>query len=132
MKGLFANDSLTRSLGQIVRIQMILAAVLVVTIGIWSGTTSAAAAAFGSALSIGGTLLSARSVKRASGRAGTESSRSLVPVYAGELQKFLIIGVGVAFGLVVLDLNGLFLLTGLIMAQVGYVLASVISLTGNR
>lgn len=109
-----------------------MAAALVVGSLSWSGADSAIAAAFGSGLGILGTIVSARSVKRASRAGRSGPVHSLVPVYMGEFQKLLIIGVGVVAGLVVLELRGLYLLSGLILAQLGYVVASLLPATGDR
>ncbi len=127
------DEMLNHSIGLILRSQVLLAAALVVGAALWSHPSSALAALFGSALGIVGTLVSARSVKRTSRHAGAGPVYSLVPVYMGEVQKLLIIGVGVALGLVVLDLPAMFLLCGLILAQFGYVVAAVLSsLAGDR
>lgn len=109
-----------------------MAAALVAGALTWSEPASAWAGAFGSGLGILGTIVSARSVRRASRGGSTGPVHSLVPVYVGEFQKLLIIGVGVAVGLAALDLRALFLLTGLILAQFGYVVASVLSAIGDR
>jgi hypothetical protein len=99
---------------------------------LWSEPASALAAAFGSALGVGGTLVSARGVRRTGDGPGAKGVPSLAPVYVGALQKLLIVAVGVAFGLVVLDLQGMFLLLGLILSQFGYLVASIWSLISDR
>jgi hypothetical protein len=127
-----SGDALGRSVARVIRIQVALGLTLVVGALIWSQPTSALAAACGTALGVLGTMLSARGVTRASRRVGADSTPSVMPLYLGEIQKLLIIGAGVGFGLVILGLDAMFLLVGLALSQVGYVVASVLSLAGDR
>ena len=132
MNTIGGGESLARSVSRVVRIQVILGLALVTGALIWSQVPSALAAAYGAALGILGTVLSARSVVRASSRAGSASAPSVLPLYLGEIQKLLIVGAGVGFGLVIMDLGAVFLLLGLALSQIGYVVASVLILSGDR
>ncbi|KAA3631481.1 MAG: ATP synthase subunit I [Proteobacteria bacterium] len=126
------DRSMRRSVALVLRAQVLMAVALVVGALLWSQPSAAFAGGFGSALGILGTIVSARSVRRASrsGRAGPIVS--LTPVFVGEFQKLLIVGVGVAVGLAVLELRALFLLSGLILSQFGYIVASMLSAGGDR
>ena len=74
---------------------------------------------YGSVLAIAGTILSARSVIRASRVAGDDSlgNDALVSVYSGLLNKLVIVGGGIAFGLIVLGLEPIHLVTGYLIVQ---------------
>lgn len=126
MTGSSSDQALSRTVALILRLQAALAGVLLLATLAWAGTAPALAALFGSALGILGTISSARGVRRAS------ETPSLAPIYLGAFQKLLIVAAGVAFGLVVLDLGPIYLLSGLILSQIGYVVASVWSLAGDR
>jgi hypothetical protein len=126
------GNSLGRTVARVIRIQVVLGLTLVIGAMIWSQPSAALAAGCGTALGALGTMFSARSVTRASRKIGADSTPSVLPLYLGEIQKLLIIGAGVGFGLVVLDLDAMFLLVGLALSQVGYLVASVLSLVGDR
>lgn len=76
---------------------------------------------YGSVLAIAGTILSARSVKRASRVAddvtSSSSGAAMVPVYSGLLNKLVIVGGGIAFGLIVLGLEPIHVVTGYLIVQ---------------
>ena len=80
------------------------------------------AAVYGSVLAIAGTILSARSIRRSarySAVDGNELSFSaLVPIYSGLLNKLVIVGGGIAFGLVWLGLEPVYVVLGYIVVQV--------------
>lgn len=123
---------LSHDVARVVRVQLTMAIALVIGALIWSQASAALAGAVGVGLAILGTMVSGRSVRRATRFDGHGPAVSLAPVYMGEVQKLLIIGAGVAAGLVVFELSALFLLTGLILGQFGYVVASLLSLAGDR
>jgi hypothetical protein len=126
------DGGLVRSIVLIVRLQVFTGLILVGATWLWSEPASAMAAAFGAALGVLGTLVSARGVWRTGNGPGAKGVPSLAPIYLGALQKLLIVAVGVTFGLVVLDLDAMFLLIGLILSQFGYLVASIWSLAGDR
>ena len=80
---------------------------------------------YGSALAITGTILSARSVRRVSDPAddsGSEISRSgLVAVYSGLLNKLVIVGGGIALGLVAFGLEPVYVVIGYFIVQIATV-----------
>jgi hypothetical protein len=76
---------------------------------------------YGSGLSIAGTILSARSVRRASTVAGDAGQAAMVSIYSGLLNKLVIVGGGIAFGLVVLGLEPVLVVTGYIVVQLSTV-----------
>jgi hypothetical protein len=80
------------------------------------------AALYGSVLAIAGTILSARSIRRSarySAGDGKEMSFSaLVPIYSGLLNKLVIVGGGIAFGLIWLDLEPVYVVLGYFVVQV--------------
>jgi len=86
------------------------------------------AVAYGGSLAIGSTLLSRRSVIRAARAAVQAPQLGLVPVYLGLVNKFLIVGGGLALGLIVLGLSPLYVVAGYLVSQ----LALVIVLPGLR
>lgn len=126
------DGGLVRSIVLIVRVQVFTGLILVGATWLWSDSASALASAFGAGLGVLGTLVSARGVWRTGGGQIAKGVPSLAPIYLGALQKLLVVAVGVAFALVVLDLQPMFLLIGLILSQFGYLVASIWSLAGDR
>ena len=80
------------------------------------------AALYGSVLAIAGTILSARSIRRSARYSGGEGNElgfsALVPIYSGLLNKLFIVGGGIAFGLIWLDLKPVFVVLGYIVVQI--------------
>lgn len=71
----------------------------------------------GSVLALCGTLLNARSVRKSSGAAVRGSAAALIPIFSGLLGKLVIIGGGIAFGLVYLDLDPVLLVASYLLVQ---------------
>jgi len=89
------------------------------------------ASGYGSLLGMGNTLLSARSVRR-SGRAVIESPRlAMMPVYIGLLNKLILVGGGIALGLVVLGLKPPFVVAGYVVVQIAFFWANARTPTAN-
>ena len=83
---------------------------------LWS---SFGAALYGSLLALAGTLLSARSVMRGFGRGAERTERSaLGPIYVGLLNKLVIIGGGIACGLIYQGFHPAWVVTGYLVAQI--------------
>ena len=80
---------------------------------------------FGSLLGIVNTILSARSVRRSSRAALTTPSLAMVPVYVGLLNKLVVIGGGIAFGLIALGLAPLFVVVGYAVSQAAFIVANL-------
>jgi len=80
------------------------------------------ASIYGSVLAITGTILSARSIRRSARSSGSNVDElgfsALVPIYSGLLNKLVIVGGGIAFGLIWLDLEPVFVITGYIVVQI--------------
>ncbi len=79
-------------------------------------------ALYGSMLAIAGTLLNARSVRQAGRGAGGPGLAGMVPIYAGLLNKLVIVGGGIAFGLISLGLEPVLLVTGYLVVQLSTLL----------
>lgn len=79
-----------------------------------SGFARLQATVYGSGLAIVGTILSARSIRRSSRYLGQSA---LVPIYSGLLNKLVIVGGGIAVGLIVFALHPMFVVTGYLVVQ---------------
>ena len=86
---------------------------------------SVKAVAFGSALGIANTVLSARSVKRSSQAVLTAPNLAMMPIYAGLLNKLIVVGGGIALGLIGFGLAPIFIVSGYLVGQLAFVLASL-------
>ncbi len=75
------------------------------------------AAIYGSVLAIAGTILSARSVRRFSQAASKTGNSAMLPVFFGLLNKLVVVGGGIAFGLIVLGLEPILVVTGYLVVQ---------------
>ncbi len=71
----------------------------------------------GSVLALCGTLLNARSVRKSSGVAARGNVATLIPIFSGLLSKLVIVGGGIAFGLVYLDLDPVLLVASYLLIQ---------------
>lgn len=82
-----------------------------------------AACLYGAALAITGSLLSARAVRRSS-PLGDEKAVpgqapvSLVPIFSGLLNKLVIVGGGIGFGLIVLDFDPIIVIASFLLVQI--------------
>lgn len=81
------------------------------------------AALFGAVLAVSGTLLSARSVRRSTElkpeqQDAGQSPVSLVPIFSGMLNKLVIVGGGLAFGLIVLGLSPIYVIASYLLVQI--------------
>ena len=84
------------------------------------------ATGYGGLLGMLNTVLSARSVRKSS-RAVIESpnrARALLPVFAGLVNKLVIVGGGMAVGMIVAALMPLFVVIGYVVVQIAFVWAS--------
>ncbi len=120
-------DSLHGSVIRVLKAQVAMTIVLLVGVLFWSSPHAAIAAAYGAALGMVGTLISARSARRSSDNALERPEVALVPVYSGAVQKLLLVAAGVALGIVSLALYPLYLVIGLALVQLGYVAAAVVA-----
>jgi len=81
------------------------------------------ASVYGSMLAIIGSILSARSVRRSSPLDGEkavpgQAPVSLVPIFSGLLNKLVIVGGGIGFGLVYLGLNPILVVLSYLLVQI--------------
>jgi hypothetical protein len=98
--------------GIMILVLLIVAATLFLTTG-WDGAgVKLASSAYGSVLAITGTILSARSIRRASKGVGETEQIAMVPIYSGLLNKLVIVGGGIAFGLIIIGLDPVLVVTG--------------------
>ena len=87
------------------------------------------ASLFGAALAIVSTLLSARSMRRADqaeSRLGESAKYSLAPIFSGLLNKLVIVGGGIGFGLVI-GLNPTILIAAYLFVQISTAIRLVVS-----
>ena len=78
---------------------------------------NAGSSLYGSGLAIAGTILSARSVRRASEATRTSGNLAMIPIFSGLANKLVIVGGGIALGLIFLQLAPVEMLTGYIVVQ---------------
>lgn len=82
-----------------------------------------AAVCFGSMLALTGTLISARSARSSSHAAATGSNMAMVTIFSGLVLKLVIMGGGIAVGLVVLSIDALPLLAAFAAVKISSVFA---------
>ena len=100
---------------------IVVAGTLFLTTG-WDGAgVKLASSAYGSVLAIAGTILSARSIRRASKGVGETEQVAMVPIYSGLLNKLVIVGGGIAFGLIIIGLDPVAVVTGYLIVQLSTV-----------
>ncbi len=127
-----ASDTLKHDVVGVLKIQCLSGAfimTLVIIYGVYSGyqfdllVLKLLACLYGAALAIGASLLTARSVRRSSpldhekplpGQAPV----SLVPIFSGLLNKLVIVGGGIGFGLVVLELDPMLVVLSYLFVQI--------------
>jgi len=78
---------------------------------------NAGSAIYGSGLAIAGTILSARSVRRASEATRTSGNLAMISIFSGLANKLVIVGGGIALGLIVLQLAPVEMLISYIIVQ---------------
>ena len=133
------NDDFPRSTRRVLGFQVVLAALLMLALVAWyflfeavrtaePGYTSLGlmlkSAAFGSMLGCGNTLLSARSVKRSSEAVLAAPNFAMMPVYAGLVNKLILVGGGIALGLIGFGLAPVFVVLGYLVGHVAFAIAS--------
>ena len=116
-------------------LQATLTAILACLVAIYSALSAAADQGFnqGAAIAIGyggllgmlGTIISRRSAERSSRAATAAPQIAMVPVYTGLINKLLIVGGGLAFGLVVLGLGPIQVVSGYLVTQLALVWVAI-------
>ena len=123
---------LRQALKQALALQCIATIVLLFVVAVWLAVVGArevtwfsvvqggfGSTLYGALLAVAGTALSARSVMRGLGSGAERSGWSAMgPIYVGLLNKLVIIGGGIACGLIFLRLAPLWLVTGYIVVQI--------------
>jgi len=127
----FPEDTLGESIRRVLITQLVIAAVSFVGLYLMFAVQPAFAGAWGTGIGLIATVLTGRSVKRASAAAQSSPGVALVPVYSGVLQKLLVAGVGVTFGIAVLGFEAIFVLLGLAASQFAYLVAAMPRFRGN-
>ena len=138
------NETLEQSARRVLVLQAILAAGLIVLVvlyqwitgGMQQGLNQGFTARFNGAVGIGygailgilGTLLSKRSVDRSSQAVYSAPRFAMVPVYMGFMNKLLIVGGGLAVGMVILGLGPIYVVSGYLVTQLAY-LATALKLS---
>ena len=92
-----------------------------ISLGISHGLGNAAGCLFGALLGMVNTMLSKRSVARSSQAAIKTPQYAMLPVYMGLLNKLLIVGGGLAIGLVALGLEPIFVVSGYLVTQLALI-----------
>ena len=87
------------------------------------GQWEALSAAYGGSISVLVALLLSRGVARAAGAAPQDHKRSLIILYLGAAQRFVLVAVLFAAGLAALKLQPLPMIAGFIAAQLVYTIA---------
>lgn len=120
-----AVDAAARKL---VGLQVLVIAVIAIGFLLGESLQHAAGAVCGGAISIFIAVLLSRGVRRASAQAAEDARKSMMILYLGAAQRFILIGALFALGLVVLGMEPLPMVAGFIAAQLSY-LISMRSLT---
>ena len=126
--GTGVDGSLERSVRRVIVLQCVTAVILAMGMAayVWLIETDSGYAGklwsslYGSVLAIASTILSARSVRRASRvltGSGAAGGSALVPVFSGLLNKLVIVGGGIAFGLIALGLEPVTVVSGYLVVQ---------------
>ena len=126
------NGSLQKNIKGVLTAQCVMAVLVVVLVLIhylYSGyhvellLTRLYACLYGAALAITGSLLSARAIRRSSPLGDDklvpgQAPVSLVPIFSGLLNKLVIVGGGIGFGLIVLGLDPILVVTSFLLVQI--------------
>ncbi len=126
------KDSLEHHARRVLALQAVLTALLVLLIlghGVITGgddraTENALAGLYGALLGMAGTLLSRRSVDRSSDAALRAPQSAMVPIYLGLLNKLLVVGGGLALGMVALGFGPIYIVSGYIVTQLALLWAA--------
>lgn len=127
------HDSLATSARHVLILQgslMLILAAIVLFYGMWqvsagSPVVDALASCFGVLLGMASTVLSRRSASRSATAALKTPQFAMLPVYMGLLNKLVIVGGGLAFGLIVLGLEPLYVVAGYVVSQVALVIVMI-------
>ncbi len=93
---------------------------LVITVLVPQWRSNIYAVALGCALGVVNTLLTGRSVQRASQALQQSKGLGMLPLYAGLVNKFLLVAGGIAVGGLILHWSLPFIVTGFVVMQTGF------------
>lgn len=137
--------SLQQNVKGVLKVQCITAVLILLLVTIYSllgGESTSVlsnrllASLYGASLAIIGSVLSARSIRRASPQNDEKpipgaSPVSLVPIFSGLLNKLVIVGGGIGFGLIVLGLDPILVVTGYLVVQISAATQLILGGTQN-
>jgi len=127
------NETLEQSARRVLVLQASLTALLALPVlaygiateglqdGLYRAAANAIALCYGALLGMAGTALSKRSVSRSSEAALRTPQYAMLPVYTGLFNKLLIVGGGLAVGLISLGLSPIFVVSGFLVTQVALI-----------
>jgi len=128
-----SSENLEHSARQVLVLQAVLTGTLILLVlgyylvsrgtsqGISHGLGSAAGCLYGALLGMVNTMISKRCVMRSSQAAIKTPQYAMLPVYTGLLNKLLIVGGGLAIGLVALGLEPIFVVSGYLVTQLALI-----------
>lgn len=127
------NDSLEHHARRVLILQAALAVLLVLMILVYGHVAgkgaqameNALAGIFGVLLGMLGTLISRRSADRSGQAAMKAPQYALVPVYMGLLNKLLVVGGGLALGMVTLGFGPIYIVSGYLVSQLALIWVAV-------
>lgn len=114
------SDRLSQCFKQVVLAQLLISGSSFAVVAIFFDLDHGAAVVLGASLAIVNTLLSRRSIQRASELAYQKPDMSMLPIFSGLIQRLMVFAAGFAAGVVWLSLAPLPILIGFILAQFGY------------
>lgn len=131
------NETLEQSARRILVLQAILAMLVIASViayrlvidglqqGFSQGLINGMGIGYGAILGMTGTLISKRSADRSSQAAIAAPGVGMAPVYMGLINKLLIVAGGLAFGLVILGLEPIYIASGYFVTQLAVVATAV-------
>jgi hypothetical protein len=114
------SDHLSRCFVQVLKAQTGLMLAGSLFAGVVMSWHHGAALAFGASLAIFNTILSRRSILRASDLAYTQPEVGMLPIFSGLIQRLLVFAGGFVSGILLWGLLPLPLMIGFALAQAGY------------
>ena len=114
------SDRMSRCFKQVILAQLGWLVVSTLLVSLIFSLAHGIAIAFGAGLAIVNTVLSRRSILRASELAYTQPDAAMLPVFSGLLQRLAVFAAGFAGGVLLWGLLPLPILIGFALAQLGY------------
>ena len=114
------NDKLARCFRQVVSAQVVLACLAISVVWLLVGSVAALSSLLGSVLALSNTWITQRSIQKSSELAYASPDMSMLPVFSGLIQRLVLFSAGMLVGILVFHLLPLYILTGFIVLQLGY------------